>query len=274
MSALFSEHVRVRAYECDALGHVNNAVYIQYLLQGTLDAAGAVNGRETLPTARRLAIESHTPARYGDELEIATWFMGEDDYVTVRGYTIARVPDGARIAAAQIDWDKPSGLTQATPTVERVGMPHSLKPFVPPQDNGARPFRCRLGVRRSEIDSKGRVGASVYFNWLEEATFRAAGRAGWSLERMRASDFITLQFRHDAEFVEPALEGDEVEIISRLIQVRRVRGTWIHEIRRATGNALLMRDYSTGAFLDWSGKVRAAPEEMMESLIRGEPASE
>jgi hypothetical protein len=40
MSAIFAERVRVRAYECDSLGHLNNAVYIQYLLQTTLDAAG------------------------------------------------------------------------------------------------------------------------------------------------------------------------------------------------------------------------------------------
>jgi acyl-CoA thioesterase FadM len=86
---------------------------------------------------------------------------------------------------------------------------------------------------------------------------------------MRANDFITLQYRHDAEFFEPAQEGDEIEVISRLIEARRVRGTWVHEIRRAGTDTLLMRDYSTGAFLDWSGRVRAAPAGMMEALIQG-----
>jgi hypothetical protein len=37
---------------------------------------------------------------------------------------------------------------------------------------------------------------------------------------------------------------------------------------------LLMRGYSTGAFLDWTGKVRAAPAGMMEALMRGEPGQE
>ncbi len=64
---------------------------------------------------------------------------------------------------------------------------------------------------------------------------------------------------------------DEIEIVSRLIEVRRVRGTWIHEVFLRTTNALLMRDYSTGAFLDWRGYIKAAPTDMMEALLLGEP---
>jgi acyl-CoA thioesterase FadM len=114
----------------------------------------------------------------------------------------------------------------------------------------------------------------IWAKRLEEVTFRAAKLVGWSLHRMRANDFITLQYRHDAEFFDATREGDEIEIVSRLIEVRRVRGTWIHEIRQSGTDKLLMRDYSTGAFLDWNGEVRAAPVEMMEVLIRGEPAHE
>jgi acyl-CoA thioesterase FadM len=270
VSAIFAERVRVRAYECDSLGHLNNSVYIQYLLQATLDAGGVTAGEGTSLTARKLVIEYQTPARYGDELDIATWIIDSNDPGVVREYAVTRAPDGAKVVAARIEWDGPARRVHAGRGLKRAEMPPPLKPFAPPSDNGARPFRLRQVVRRYELDLAGRVGVAGYFNWLEEATFRAAKLVGWPLERMRAKDFITLQYRHDAEFYSAAGEGDEVEIVSRLIEVRRVRGTWIHEIRRAGTDTVLMRDYSTGAFLDWSGKVRAAPPEMMEALVRGE----
>ncbi len=88
---------------------------------------------------------------------------------------------------------------------------------------------------------------------------------------MRAENFVSLQYRHDAEFFDAAVNGDEIEIVSRLIEIRRVRGTWLHEVYRAATNALIMRDYSTGAFLDREGNIRAGPMEVLEALTRGEP---
>ncbi len=71
----------------------------------------------------------------------------------------------------------------------------------------------------------------------------------------------------------PAQYGDEIEVVSRLIDVRRVRGTWIHEMFYARTKTLLMRDYSTGAFVDWSGNIKPALMPMMDALMSGEPRS-
>ena len=239
MTAIFANRFRVRAYECDSLGHVNNSVYVQYLLQTTLDAIGVINSEGASPEARRLEIEYRTPARYGDELDIATWVMGRNDAGFVRGYTITRAADGAPVVGAELEWTNGGRLRQVGSSFERVEMPPPLKTFTPPRDNGALPFHWRQTVRRYELDSTARVGVAVYFNWLEEVTFRAAELDGWSVERMRANDFITLQYRHDAELFAGAREGDEIEIVSRLIEVRRVRCTWLHEIRRAGASGLL-----------------------------------
>jgi acyl-CoA thioesterase FadM len=81
---------------------------------------------------------------------------------------------------------------------------------------------------------------------------------------------MTVQYRHDARFRAAAADSDEVEIVSRLVEVRRVRGTWCHEIWQTRVNVLVLRDYSTGAFLDWHGKIRTPPAQMMERLILGE----
>lgn len=77
---IFTDELRVRTYECDSLGHVNNAVYVQWLQQLTLDAAKAARLSE--PSAvwwpQALAIEYHAPARDGDLLTLATWVLASD----------------------------------------------------------------------------------------------------------------------------------------------------------------------------------------------------
>ncbi len=86
---------------------------------------------------------------------------------------------------------------------------------------------------------------------------------------MRASNFVTVQIRHDTEYFLPAVYGDEIEVVSRLYDLRRVRGTWLHEIHRAGTGELLVRNYSTGAFLDLQGRPAPAPQAMLDALLRG-----
>ena len=75
-----SEH-RVRLYELDGLGHMNNANYLDLLVQAvadTLEAAGWPFERllETggVPLLAGADVEYLEPAVYGDVLAIATWF--------------------------------------------------------------------------------------------------------------------------------------------------------------------------------------------------------
>jgi len=251
----------VRAYECDSLGHVNNAVYLQYLQHATFDAFGASQD------ARKLSIEYHTPAKDRDELKIESWVLNGAEARVTCGYEIARVADHAPVVRAQIEWqmrDDPARALNADPRVA------PLKPFAPPTDNAARPFRWRHTVRRYELDSMNHVALAAYFNWLEEATYQYAERVGWGIARLKQENFIVLQRRHDAEFFQPAQYGDEIELVSRLIKVERVRGIWIHEMFRRGTPTLLLRDYSTGAFLDWDGNIKPALAPMMDALLRGE----
>jgi acyl-CoA thioesterase FadM len=280
MKPLSTQHLRVRTYECDSLGHVNNAVYIQYLLQATCDAYGIVHPYALPGRVRQLKIEYHTPTQYGDDLDITAWVVSQ----TLEGisllYAITQLLSASPIVTAQIDWGldpenaQPQRLWRDQATVEQARVvPMRLRSFVVPGENGALPFRWRHQVRRYELDMRGQIGTAVYFNWLEEVTYRAAARVGWTLERMQAEDVIVLQQRHDAEFFDTSATPDEIEIVSRLVEVRRIRGTWSHEVFQVTPRRLIMRDYSTGVFLDRQGRIRSAPAAMMTALIEGEPAA-
>ena len=73
--------VWVRFHECDPLGHVNNAVYLNYLEQAAIDHAAAVGWPQhvlerefgAVFVARRHEIDYLRPAVEGDRLEVVTW---------------------------------------------------------------------------------------------------------------------------------------------------------------------------------------------------------
>ncbi len=269
-TSAFGAHILVLAHDCDFMGHVNNATYVRYLHQATLDACSGQK-RVNPPTLRKLSIEYQSPSSQGDVLEVSAWKIEPGNPSGLLGYRITRPHDSTAVVSAEIEW---AGFTGATDETEQEkapdGMERPLKAFaLPPDDPSAYQYHWRNTVRTYELDFTGRVQPAVYFNWLEEATIRAADAVGWPLERMSSAGSVIIQYRHDAEFLEAAEAADEVEIVSRLVDVRRVRGSWLHDLVRTTDGTRLMRNYSTGVWLDNSGHMNRAPAGMMEACVAG-----
>src|SRR5581483_4673871 len=91
---------RVRVSELDSLGHVNNAVYLDVVLQAALDALAASGG---LPLVARVDLEHLGAARYGDTLETRTWFDAPPDGLDVH-QDVVRAADGRAVARAATGW--------------------------------------------------------------------------------------------------------------------------------------------------------------------------
>lgn len=87
---------------------------------------------------------------------------------------------------------------------------------------------------------------------------------------MEGEGFVTFVVGHHLILGTPSREHDELAVTSRLIELRRVSGTWHHEVRRADGS-LVAADRARGAFLDLGGRIRPAPPGLLEDLLRGEP---
>jgi YbgC/YbaW family acyl-CoA thioester hydrolase len=103
---LFETCFRVRFHEVDALGHVNNAAYLNYLEQAAIDHASflglsldRLRGLGGVFVARRHDITFLKPTFAGDQLCILTWLEG---------------PRGARIERRYIVFRK-SKMTGAVP---------------------------------------------------------------------------------------------------------------------------------------------------------------
>ena len=101
---------RVRFYDLDPNWHVNNAVYLHYLEQATIDAsAGAGFDIPQLLeqggffVVRQHDIEYLHPAEYGDTLDVATW-IGETGASNLVHYTAMRDQNGTLDLRAQTRW--------------------------------------------------------------------------------------------------------------------------------------------------------------------------
>ena len=104
----YLQFIRVRFHECDPLGHVNNAVYLNYLEQVAIDHAAAVGWpaerlrRETgaVFVARRHEIEYLRPALEGDVLRVRTW---PEEMAGARGHRVYDIIRASEEPGEQID---------------------------------------------------------------------------------------------------------------------------------------------------------------------------
>lgn len=103
---------RVEWRDLDAVGHVNNATYADYVEDiahqaaanyGWSAAAMAAKGFDL--ATREMCIDYRLPALPGDELEIATWLSEVTPDSAVRHTTVARVSDGEVLAQARTGWE-------------------------------------------------------------------------------------------------------------------------------------------------------------------------
>src|SRR5439155_20426757 len=89
---------RVRHYECDAYGHVNNTNYLRYMQEAAFDASAAAGydlaryaalGNHWL--VRETEIEYLAPLRYGHSVRVTTWVEDFHRVRSRRAYTVHRL---------------------------------------------------------------------------------------------------------------------------------------------------------------------------------------
>src|SRR3979490_1697710 len=109
--AVYRTRWRVRVYELDANGHVNNAVYLNYAEQVASEHAEVLGfGRSWTAeqgatwVVRRHEILFRLPASYGDELELTTHLESMKGASGVRRTTIVRLSDQQLIAEVTTQW--------------------------------------------------------------------------------------------------------------------------------------------------------------------------
>lgn len=276
---------RVRNYECDAYGHVNNANYLRYMQETALDASAAVGFDEARYYAlghiwmiHETNVEYLQPLRFGDSVEVTTW-VGDFRRVRSRRFYELRNPaTGDSVARASTDWVYVDLATQRPAQVppEMIAAfmpdaseetPHPRDPFPAAPPTPPRPFTMQRVVEWRDIDPAGHVNNATYFNYMEECGIQAAQAFGWAMTRMQDEGFAILARRHRIEYRQQAALGDELAITTYLSDVKRSNATRHYLITRTSDDTLIAQARSLWVFVNLkTNAITRLPQSMMDDF--------
>jgi acyl-CoA thioester hydrolase len=290
MAHRFTRRFRVRHYELDLYGHINNVVHVQYMQEAAIEASTAAGfdrewyrAQGTGWVVRQLAIRYHAPLVCGDEAEIATWISEARGARAIREYDLRRVGDGAPIARARAEWiyldlktnaptRLPEAITEAFGSIsEQADLGIRLAKARPTE--GAYRYRSRRRVQFHELDIARHVHHAAYLQWIGQAYFDAIRTAGHPIDLDHPQNWMVWQGGHEMQYFAPARDDDPIEVVSWICELARVRGAWTHEVYHAETGKLLARDYSLGVFVTADGKPTALPRQVVDDVLRGPAAS-
>lgn len=259
---------RVRHYECDAYGHVNNAVYLHYMQAAAFDASAAAGydmaryeamGR--LWFVRETDIEYLAPLRYGDTLTVKTWVADFRRVRSRRMYRLRNADTDEPVARAHTDWVFlahatgrpmtipgelintffPNGLPATTPA-------HEPFPKAPPPPPGV--ITRRRQVAFNDVDPAQHVNNAVYLTWAEDAIFTIMAERGWPVDRCTEHGFAIVVRRQRIKYKQQARLGDELEIATWFSGLKRASAARHYTITRVSDGALMTRIHTLAVWVD------------------------
>ncbi|MDQ7028873.1 MAG: YbgC/FadM family acyl-CoA thioesterase [Ardenticatenia bacterium] len=267
MPRVHTIHFRVRHYECDPYGHVNNATYLRYMEEAAFRASMAVGyGVDTYKGMNRrwwiheTEVEYLRPLRYGDTAEVRTWVAHARRVRCRRVYEVRRGSTGELAARAWSDWVFLEGTTgRPTAIPEELwrafGLDDTAKdvpwdrfPEAPPPPPGV--FRTRRRVEWRDLDTEGHVNNANYLSYLEDCGVQVATAFGWPVRRMSEAGFAVIARRLRIEYRLPAVLDDELEIATWLSNVRRATAVRHYVIHRVHDGALIARARTLWAWVN------------------------
>lgn len=273
---------RVRFYECDAYGHVNNSNYVRFMQEAAFDASAAAGYDDDtyhrlnlIWLIRETEVEYLQPLVYGDTAEITTWV---EDFRRVRSrrvYEVRRKGEDTLLARGTTDW-----VLLDRETLRPVSIPEEMKlaffPESAPQQDGKRegfpapppPPVGAVTVSRDvaweDVDPAQHVNNAKYFTYIEEAGIQAAARFGFSMQAYLDRGLGTVARKTMIEYKQPAVLGDTLEITTYLSNLRPIRATRHFIIRRQSDQALIAQANVLWVFVDLNtGKPIRVPAELL-----------
>jgi acyl-CoA thioester hydrolase len=280
-----SRSFRVRHYECDALGHLNNANYVRYMQETAFDASAAAGydhskyeqiGHSWL--IRETDIEYLKPVGYGDSVNVKTWVIDFHRVRSRRAYEFSLLGSGEKVAKAVTDWVFLDSATAKPTTIpdEMIDafFPDGLPANTPPRQKFSIPpnppdgkFETNLRVNWNDLDPVQHVNNAVYLNFVEECGMQVIASHGWPITRMIDEGFAIFIRQHQIQYRQPAFLGDELVISTWASNVRRSTATRHYVIQRSSDGTEMEAVHSLGVWVDLkSGKPIRIPKEFLSDF--------
>ncbi|NIM93602.1 MAG: hypothetical protein GTO18_07810 [Anaerolineales bacterium] len=280
MPAMHVKTFEVRHYECDAYGHLNNAVYLRYMQEAGIEAAASVGfdhswHRATNQTwlPRTTFIEYLQPATMNDVLEVKTWLGGIRRVIARRMYEFKLKGEDDPNAKAYTDWvflDQ-GNLRPVTipPEVINTFFPDETPapaltrgsfPEAPPPPPGV--FRMRKRVEWNDVDPLMHLNNAAYVDYAMECAVQLTSYYGWPMKRWIDEGIAFVARQHHIEYLIPAEMDAEMEIATWLFDIRPATVTRQFEFYAVEGGDLLARIQTLWVMLDLIQRrpVRIPPE--------------
>ena len=285
MPFTLTRNFRVRFYECDAHGHMNNANYLRYMQEAAFDASAATGytlaryqEMQRLWLIRESGIEFLRPLFYNDVVAVKTWVADFRRVTSRRAYEFSLAETGALAARAYTDWafiDTQANRPAKIPSeLHQAFFPEGLPAETPPRQPFLKApppptssFKMRREVAFLDIDTMQHVNNAVYLNYVSECSVQALASYGWPWERMQAQGFGIFLRKIVIQYLQPALWGDELEIATWASNVRRATANRHYTIRRARDDELLAQAYSMGVWVNLqNGEPIRIPKDFLADL--------
>jgi acyl-CoA thioester hydrolase len=275
----------VRFYECDAYGHLNNAVYLRYMQEAAFNASAALGytqeryaqmGRAWF--ARLTEIEYLLPVHYGDGVVVTTWVEDMHRVRSWRSYELRHQDSGELVARGGTDWvyvdtasNKPASIPAEVaaayhPQASSAELAKRRR-FAEPPPPGKSAYTNYRRVEWQDLDPAQHVNNAMYLAYLVETAWRFGEVVNWAWERISKDGFGVVARSHQIEYRQPAVYGDELEISTWLSGVRRSTIHRHYMIRRPADGALVARANSLYVCIDLAtGGARRIPADFLVDI--------
>jgi acyl-CoA thioester hydrolase len=286
MTLRFTRRFRVRHYELDVSGQVNDVTLVRYMQEAAIEASTDLGfspdwyrQHNVGWVVRRLSVRSLAPLTYGDDVEVNTWISEMRGVRSTREYDLTLARSGARVARGRAEWvymDVPTGQPIRIPdewaaalatTGELEDLGVRLKE--PRQTKDAYRYTSRRCVQYHELDTVQHVNHAVYLLWAGQAYFDALRAAGHPAKDTHSEEGMALRASHEVQYFASARDNENIEIVSWVCEMNEVGVAWTHEIYNVDTRKLLARDYSGRGFVNPESDPTASPQNVIFDVIRG-----
>lgn len=125
-----------------------------------------------------------------------------------------------------------------------------------------------IRIPDNAIDENGHVNNVVYVQWMQDIAVEHYASIG-GIEA-QGPDATWVVREHKIEYLLPAYAGEEIEIRTRVENVRRVRSLRKYEFVRKSDGKILVRGETDWVFVDVNtGRPRAVPEKVANIFKNG-----
>ena len=122
----------------------------------------------------------------------------------------------------------------------------------------------KLRVRYQETDRMGIVYHSNYFIWFEIGRTELFKKMGISYHDLEKNGYFLVVTEVNCKYRAPATYDDEVEILTRLTELKNSALTFDYEVRKK--EVLITNGSTRHVFVDANGKITKVPITLFEAL--------